>query len=415
MNNSIATRVQKIIYRCTDKVILYLYKKNMGRLVSKIRNKDKINVLFVVFELGTWKTERLYWEMKKNPRFVPQVVVTPSIENYLATDVLVKYLKGKKIEYVLANGEVANLNQLNGDIVFYEKPYDGCYPSQYWYKNNLNSLFCYVFYSHHCVYKGASPNAALYEAVWLHFFESQSAMEELRPIIHNKRNLLNTGYPSVDDLLSPITENPWKPQSKKKKRIIYAPHHTIGDLHVKEFAYSTFLEFGELILQLAIKYKDDVQWAFKPHPRLYDKLLTIWGKEKTDEYYSKWSELDNCQFENGLYSDLFKTSDAMIHDSGSFIVEYMATRNPILYLVRGDLKYHTDNMLPYAKLAFDLHYKAYNCAQIEEFVQNVIKDVDPIREERENYFQKYLLPPHGKTACENIMNAILGEEEYSKI
>ena len=35
-----------------------------------------------------------------------------------------------------------------------------------------------------------------------------------------------------------------------------------------------------------------------------------------------------------------------------------------------------------------------------------------MKSEREHFYNKYLIPPHGKTACENIINAILGQEEY---
>ena len=237
----------------------------------------------------------------------------------------------------------------------------------------------------------------------------------LLPLIHNKKNLVSTGFPSIDDLISAPKIDPWKRQQKRKKRIIYAPHHSIGNLHAEGIAYSTFLELGELILNLAIKYKDETQWVFKPHPRLYDKLLTIWGKEKTDSYYRSWEELDNAQIEEGVYADLFKTSDAMIHDCSSFTIEYLTTKKPVMYLTHRENDHHQDNMLPYARRAFELHYKGFTKQLIEEFVNNVINGVDPLKSEREKYFEECLLPPHGKTACENIINAILGEAEYSNV
>ena len=52
---------------------------------------------------------------------------------------------------------------------------------------------------------------------------------------------------------------------------------------------------------------------------------------------------------------------------------------------------------------------------IEKFVQNVIDDIDPRKEEREQFFKDYLLPPHGRSACENIIAAILGEYPYGNI
>ena len=90
---NLVTRIQNRVKRISDRILLYLYRYNQSNFVREVRKKEKIKVLFVVFELGSWKTECLYRAMKKHSRFSPLVVVTPSIENYLATDVLVEYLK----------------------------------------------------------------------------------------------------------------------------------------------------------------------------------------------------------------------------------------------------------------------------------------------------------------------------------
>lgn len=173
---------------------------------------------------------------------------------------------------------------------------------------------------------------------------------------------------------------------------------------------SSFLENGELILELMHKYEDKVQWAFKPHPLLYTKLIKIWGKEKTDRYYDEWKNAENSQYENGQYDALFKYSDAMIHDCSSFTIEYHYTKNPVMYLLRQQGRESTYN--EFGQRAFDLHYKGHTKEEIEQFIENVINGIDPLKEEREKLYNECLIPPHGKTACENIINAILGEAEY---
>jgi hypothetical protein len=54
-----------------------------------------------------------------------------------------------------------------------------------------------------------------------------------------------------------------------------------------------------------------------------------WGSEKTTAYYDKWDNLDNGQFKSGDYVDLL-TSDALIHDCGSFMAEYLVVGKPAL-------------------------------------------------------------------------------------
>ena len=62
-----------------------------------------------------------------------------------------------------------------------------------------------------------------------------------------------------------------------------------------------------------------------------------------------------------------------------------------------------------------MNYKGHNREEKELFVQNVINDIDPRKEEREQFFNDYLLPPNGQSACDNIIAAILGEPPYDEI
>ncbi|MBR4803974.1 MAG: CDP-glycerol glycerophosphotransferase family protein, partial [Bacteroidales bacterium] len=172
-------------------------------------------------------------------------------------------------------------------------------------------------------------------------------------------NYAVTGLPVMDDLLVPKEEyeDVW-PCKDGRRRIIYSPHHTIADIHWEGIAYSTFLDYCQFMLDLREKYRDKVYFVFKPHPSLKYRLYKIWGEEKTDEYYSRWDVPGVSHVEQGQYMALFKHSDALIHDCGSFTLEYMYTGNPVMYLVRDE--HRTDNLTPCAKEAFDLHYKAYS-------------------------------------------------------
>ena len=161
------------------------------------------------------------------------------------------------------------------------------------------------------------------------------------------------------------------------------------------------------MLELRDKYRDQVYFVFKPHPFLRIKLARLWGEEQAEAYFRKWEKPGCSHVEQGKYLSLFKHSDALIHDCGSFTVEYMYMDRPAMYLVRDDA--HADNMIPYAKEAFDLHYKGKDIQDIERFIQDVINGNDPLKARREAFKRQYLLPPHGRTACENIMRSILGE------
>ena len=225
---------------------------------------------------------------------------------------------------------------------------------------------------------------------------------------YNKgENIVVTGNPMADSL---ITENRtewkgWKQREKNIKRVIWAPHHSILDsstLHC-----SNFLELAESMLALTAEYIGKIQFAFKPHPRLISQLHKHpdWGIEKTKKYYQKWDEMPNTTFIEGEYIELFKSSDALVHDCSTFMGEYLYTKNPLMFIAKDNV---TDIMNDFGKSCFEQHYKGKNIDDIRNFLDNVvIRGNDPMRTNREIFFNKYLLPPNGKTASENMYQEML--------
>lgn len=381
--------------------------------VCSIRKKEKIRVLFIVIDLSEWKTEDLYNQMSAHPRFEPILGLTMSTESPWEKEKFRSYLDSKGYEYKDLDTMVGAINSIDPDIIFYQKPYSTNYFPKYDCVYNLNRILCYCPYSINTIDESWIFHFPIEYYSWQYYYSNDSSMASAKkkfPLI--TKNLVVTGLPLNDKFLKPKDsfENSWKLVEGSKKRIIYAPHHTIADFHWDGIAYSTFLEYADFMLEMAGKYKDQVQWAFKPHPFLKSRLYQVWGKERTDAYYQEWADMENTQLETGEYVGLFMHSDAMIHDCASFTIEYHYTHNPVLYLVRDEK--HTDNLNDFAKRAFELHYKAKCQQEIEQFIVDVIAGNDSLKKEREKFYQECMLPPHGKTASENIINAILGEEEY---
>jgi len=57
-------------------------------------------------------------------------------------------------------------------------------------------------------------------------------------------------------------------------------------------------------------------------------------------------------------------------------------------------------------MAYNVHYHARTEEDIEDFVKNVIAGNDEMREAREQFKQKYLLPPNNQSASKNIFDEI---------
>lgn len=407
-------RIRERVGRLREKIQRNIYTRLfMPYKICKIRQKEKIRVLFLVSELSPWKTEELFLEMRKHPRFTPILGLFTSPEIPDARKQLGAYCKEK--EYDFADLDTVDMKSLKADIIFYQKPYiDWVYPSKMRIEKHLYALYCYVGYAFNTINEKWCFNQKLYRYAWQVYYENEQLVKEMKPFfLQGGKNVVVTGLP-IQDRLNIKPENvidPWEDE-KGRKRIIYAPHHTISDMHLDGIAFSTFLDYADFMLEMAEKYKEEVYFAFKPHPILYKNLVKVWGKERTDVYYNRWTSLENGQLETGPYTGLFMHSDAMIHDCSSFTIEYHYTKNPVLYLIKDD--HHADNLSVLSRTAFNLHYKAKTRLEIEQFIQNVVGGIDPLKQERETFLNESLMPPHGKTACENIINSILGIEEYKK-
>lgn len=378
--------------------------------VCLIRRKKRIRFGFLLQELTQWKSEPLYKAMLDHPRFDPLLCISPCLEIQGAEADLFSYCEKQGYRYVMLDPDKTIKEQVSIDMAVPEKPYRGQIYEAHRIENNRSIPFVIIPYFLSTITEEWVVNQRPNLLCWRQFIDNESCRKDWSGI-HRLKGLTYavTGLPVMDELLAPKEgmTDVW-PISDGRKRIIYAPHHTILDQHWEGIGYSTFLDYCEDMLSLRDKYQDRVFFVFKPHPSLRRKLLQLWGEERVDAYYQKWEKPGASHVEQGEYISLFKYSDGLIHDCGSFTVEYMYMNNPVMYLLRDES--HTDNMIPYAKEAFDLHYKGRCTDDIERFIQDVIEGNDPLKEKRAVFIRQHLLPPNGRTACENIIHSILGDE-----
>lgn len=412
--------VRSLYYRTIHNVIIksapLRYRLYQSVKIRAIRKKEKINVLFIVAELGAWKTEELYRRMLTHPRFNPYIVITSSLEAPISKDALVAYLRKQEYDFLDVDSNPELIDKLEPDIKFYYKPYEGSYPDGVYFDRHLKSLTCVIFYSFNMGGGYKSFRHPIRKFAWKEFVENGIVRNTMRSVkgIYSGNKVV-TGLPMQDQLCKDKSayDDPWKP-CVGKKRIIYAPHHSLKGSNGDYIEYSTFLENGEFILSLAKKYKDQLQWAFKPHPTLYPKLIKRWGKEKTDQYYNEWRDMENSQLEVGKYDALFMHSDAMIHDCSSFIVEYLYAHKPVLFLEEHPMTAEQLMVGEFPYRAYQLHEHASSHQGIEDFVKRIIAG-EKTSNERDMFFKEFLTPPNGQSACDNIIDVILGQGAYKYI
>ena len=385
--------------------------------IAYLRHK-KINVVFFASSLSQWRYQKLYNRLSQNPKFNVFIVICPCCtvsETQQKNDIklLTNYFDVNNINYTIgeSNGELQNIKkEISPDILFYPQPYGGYYPDLISYKNFWYKLICYYPYAFWTAKDDWSYNLFFHNIAWKLFYPTDLHMKDAQLYSYRKgHNMEIVGYPTADDFMKKSYKDIWIPQHNHKKRLIWAPHFTIssGGL-VKQ---SNFLWMADLMLSLACQYSDRIQFVFKPHPRLFSELSNHidWGEERAKEYFNLWETMENTQVETGEFVDIFMTSDAMIHDCGSFAVEYHYSENPVMYIAQ-NFEEQLAEKNDFGRIAMNLHYVGKTKQDIIDFIENVVLNGDdPMKSQRQQFKKDYLLPPNGKTVAENTMDVLLRE------
>lgn len=394
-----------------------------AEFIKSIKKKNTIKVVFLVIHESVWKVDSVFKKMLTDPLFEPEILVCPYTvygEGRMLDDMEQAYTyfirKGYPVRKALQeDGRWLKLSEMAPDIVFFTNPHkltlDEYYEAAY-----LNYLSCYVPYHHEVGSYGNNIqqyNRPFHNAMWKIFCSSNSAYNVSKLVSACKaRNVEVTGFPAMEYLLDEDRYrkivDPWK-NTDNRIRVIWAPHHSID---MPDLPYSTFIQYAEDFKQLAISKKEKMVWAFKPHPLLKEKLYlhSDWGKSRTDEYYEFWESQSFTQFENGEYLDLFLKSDMMIHDSGSFLAEYLYLLKPVLYLVKTQeyLEFYSE----FGQKALDACILGKDFENVESFVTRAIEGSLELKAEHKLFFNNEILPFFSKSQPSDTILKHIREEVY---
>jgi CDP-glycerol glycerophosphotransferase (TagB/SpsB family) len=107
----------------------------------------------------------------------------------------------------------------------------------------------------------------------------------------------------------------------------------------------------------------------------------------------------------GDYIDLFATSDGIINDSSAFVIEYLYTGKPQLFLANDETVSERFNEV--GRMAILKHYRGMAKNDIEKFLDEIILEGnDYMNNERIRFFNTTIKPPNNITASENIYNCL---------
>lgn len=392
------------------------FKHQQRQLKRKVQNGEKIKVCFLAMNLGMWRYQRVYELFAADARFEVVIALCPTVsfekdEQIRNLQDLRDYFNSLDIPFVdwdeHQDKSLADLRaDINPDIIFYPQQYPVIYYKEQSFRGFWDKLLCLTPYGIANEETKWTYNLDFHNRAWKLFYTNNAELKAAQRLAINRgRNVVVTGYTNMTEYLSPDTVDVWNIKRPEVKRLIWAPHYSINADY--DLLYlSNFLWMAEGMVEIAKQYQDRLQIAFKPHPKLRTRLYQHpdWGQERTDKYYQLWAEMPNTQLETGLFIDLFKTSDAMVHDCDSFQVEYLYVNKPVMFVKQSREQQDTTEL---CRRAIDCHYIGRNMDDVRRFVEMVLRGEDTMREQRQQFFNNYLLPKSGTDVPLNIYNDIV--------
>lgn len=352
------------------------YKNQILRLQKKYKH-EKIIVGFLVSEPAKWQYQSVYEELDKSKYFEPVILVTEMScvhrgkkAFYKTIEECKAFFDSKKMNvkyaYDTEKKQYIPLNTLGIDVLFYQQPWE-LDESQYPIKTSESMLTCYSPYGLHLINFSGEYMEYFHRYLWKMFVENDKITEALNEGLKKPAtNCQSVGYPKLDIYSIPDNKTDEKAD---KPMLIYAPHHSF---EADGILCATFQSNGKDILQLAQKYKDKINWVFKPHPRLKQALISngIMQEKEIEEYYAAWQQL-GIIYEGGDYFDLFKKSSGLITDCCSFLGEYLPSKQPIFHLRERKVNFHA-----WVEAILDSYYQIRDMKTLQNEIERVVINKD---------------------------------------
>lgn len=384
-------------------------KKNViKKLKQKIKNKEKINVAFFIYDETKWKSQSIYDLMDESDIFVAHIFVTKNCSaktnfNYQTKEELKKiydFFKNKNMRvscaYDFEKDDYIPFENMSPkpDIIFYSHPW-------YVYVTQgpvVCSKFALTYYIPYFLATSVSPieyYLRFHQYVQTHFVPSAEVKNYYSQNMKNKgKNLSATGHPMLDYFY--LNRNK---EFENKNYVIYAPHWSVDENN--NLRWGTFLWSGEAILEFA-KTHSEINWVFKPHPCLKNYLITkqFMTEQEANAYWAQWEKIATV-VESGDYLKMFMESCAMITDCGSFETEYFMTQKPLIHLK--NLEATAFN--PAVEKMVETSYEVKNIDELKQALETVlIQKQDSKKEKRKEALKELRL--EDSYAAENIIKEI---------
>jgi len=390
-------------------------------LAVNLEQNEAVRVVFIAQAPEIWSSWRSVWmAAKKDPRFVTKVVLSPFIHPHssqaITYDKMRQCLIDEQVPF--CSSEYFDVDGFRPHVVFVQNPYDETRPEKFKIDRLIKSGARLAYIPYGLEMGGGEWNIAaqfdslLHRSAWRIFARSERHKKMFSKYCSaGNSHVVVTGHPKFDSQNANTSLKAPEQLIDKirgRKVILWTPHFSVGDPPT----WSTYKLYGELILKEILSRKD-LFLLIRPHPLFFQAMRqnNLWGTEGEQGFRQMINDSNNIALdENADYQQAFLVSDALMTDVGSFLLEYLPTGKPILYLHHPDgLGMNDDGEL------VKYLYTAICKADISSFIDMIALGEDPRKLERQAVLPEFLFglkTDIGEKICQHIYSCISAGDTY---
>lgn len=344
---------------------------------------SRMAILYQVPE--SWANVRSIWLAAKTRADVEVIVILlPFFHQQLEwrRSKVEQQLQQEGIEYI--SWDEFDMADAAFDIVLFTSPYDSSRPTSYRFTELQQQVAVtgYIPYGlevgggvQNLIFQYGQPVATGANAVFVRSAGAKQMFSTYCPT--GDKHVVVTGHPRMDGLINFsefLVDSQLIADIAGRKALLWNVHFSFD-----EDQWSTFDLFAAEILTMVLQ-RPDLVLIFRPHPLLWKKLinLNIFNSAEIEEFKQELRSLGVIVDERADHRHTFSASSALMTDAGSFLLEYLVTEKPVLYLCNP--KGYGLNEQGLAVVNY--YHTANTTADIATFIDNLLSANDPGRNAR---------------------------------
>ncbi|MDF0729874.1 methyltransferase domain-containing protein [Pseudomonas entomophila] len=387
---------------------------------------NAVRVLFVAQHpslLSGWRS--VIRQINEDPRFVAKVLLCPFLHPFSSASATLQTMRealiAENISFCTADSMTPE--HFRPHVAFVQNPYDETRPTRFKSTALVQAGARLAYIPYGLEMGGGAWNLKaqfdlpVHRHAWRIFARSERHKAMFAKYCRSGNNhVVVTGHPKFDN--KPVESTPTDnalsllaAKAKGRKIVLWTPHFSVTDIPT----WSTYKLYHETIFETFAK-RQDLFLLVRPHPLFYKSMRDNgqWGEEGETAFRLMLENSGNMALDDATdYQNSFNASSALMTDVGSFLLEYLATDKPLLYLHHPEgLGMNDDSTL------IEHLYKAINKKDIVKFVDMIASGEDSYLERRLRAKSDYIFGLNqniAKNICDSIYSSLSLGDDWSPV